>query len=461
MSSLVPIVMFGWVPVVLAMFLLLPPRRAVITAFLAAWLFLPMAGYSIPGIPDYTKMTATCYGALFGLLVFDTGHLFSFRPHWVDCAVIMFCGSAVPAAIANGWGLYDGLSFMNDQVATWGLPYFIGRLYFRTLDDLRELAIGLFIGGLIYVPFCLYEIKMSPQLHRIVYGYLQHSWGQTKRFGGWRPMVFMQHGLMVGMWMCMTALVGFWLWITGSLRRLGGWPVALLVAVLILTALLCKSFGAIALLAGGMAVFASIWMWRTRWLLWALIAAAPAYMVARAGFDWHPDTPLAIVTAVAGPDRAESWQTRIDSEDDFIRAAWQKPFTGWRHWFDTKPLWTGSRAIPDGLWTTILVQMGFPALLAFVLMLLLPVVLFVRRYRPQSWLRVDIAPAAALAMVLVLYLIDCVSNAMVNPLFTLVAGGLASVVTARVDVLASASAPATRRAKPILNLPSIRQPRTQ
>jgi O-antigen ligase len=350
---------------------------------------------------------------------------------------------------------------MNDQVATWGLPYFIGRLYFRTLDDLRELAIGLFIGGLIYVPFCLYEIKMSPQLHRIVYGYLQHSWGQTKRFGGWRPMVFMQHGLMVGMWMCMTALVGFWLWITGSLRRLGGWPVALLVAVLILTALLCKSFGAIALLAGGMAVFASIWMWRTRWLLWALIAAAPAYMVARAGFDWHPDTPLAIVTAVAGPDRAESWQTRIDSEDDFIRAAWQKPFTGWRHWFDTKPLWTGSRAIPDGLWTTILVQMGFPALLAFVLMLLLPVVLFVRRYRPQSWLRVDIAPAAALAMVLVLYLIDCVSNAMVNPLFTLVAGGLASVVTARVDVLASASAPATRRAKPILNLPSIRQPRTQ
>jgi len=33
----------------------------------------------------------------------------------------------------NGSGVYDGLSVMLSQIVTWGLPYFIGRVYF---DDL-------------------------------------------------------------------------------------------------------------------------------------------------------------------------------------------------------------------------------------------------------------------------------------------------------------------------------------
>ena len=60
MTILVPITLFGWVPCVLLLFLWLPPRRAVITAFLAGWLFLPAATFQLPGIPDYSKMMATC-----------------------------------------------------------------------------------------------------------------------------------------------------------------------------------------------------------------------------------------------------------------------------------------------------------------------------------------------------------------------------------------------------------------
>ena len=51
MTILVPIALFGWIPVVLMIFSLLPPRRAVIAAFISAWLFLPMAGYSDSGVP--------------------------------------------------------------------------------------------------------------------------------------------------------------------------------------------------------------------------------------------------------------------------------------------------------------------------------------------------------------------------------------------------------------------------
>ena len=42
MNLLVPVTLFGWIPVAIALFLLLPPRRAVIVAFLLAWLFLPL-----------------------------------------------------------------------------------------------------------------------------------------------------------------------------------------------------------------------------------------------------------------------------------------------------------------------------------------------------------------------------------------------------------------------------------
>ena len=51
-NSLVTMALLGWIPVVLAVFCILPPRRAVIAAFLGAWLFLTMAGIKIAeGIP--------------------------------------------------------------------------------------------------------------------------------------------------------------------------------------------------------------------------------------------------------------------------------------------------------------------------------------------------------------------------------------------------------------------------
>ena len=43
----------------------------------------------------------------------------------------------------------------------------------NTADTLRDLCLSIIIGGVIYLPLCLYEIRMSPQLHSIFYGFLQ------------------------------------------------------------------------------------------------------------------------------------------------------------------------------------------------------------------------------------------------------------------------------------------------
>src|SRR5438552_2681123 len=110
-NSVVSIVLFGWIPVVLILFCLLPARRAVIVAFLLAWLFLPMASIKIAaGIPLYSKMSATCTGILLAALIFDTRRLFSFRPAWIDVPMVIWCTCPMASSLSNELGYYDGFS---------------------------------------------------------------------------------------------------------------------------------------------------------------------------------------------------------------------------------------------------------------------------------------------------------------------------------------------------------------
>jgi hypothetical protein len=140
MTDLVPIALFGWIPAVLFIFAVLPPRRAVIVAFLFAWLFLPVAAYKLTGLPEYSKMSATCGGVLLGTLLFDPGRFLTLRPHWADLPMAVWCSVPLASSLSNNLGVYDGLSATLSQTVQWGLPYLIGRLYFSDWAAVRELA---------------------------------------------------------------------------------------------------------------------------------------------------------------------------------------------------------------------------------------------------------------------------------------------------------------------------------
>src|SRR5690606_24521888 len=186
------------------------------TAFIGGWLFLPMAGYEFAGMPGFGKIEAASYGALIGVLLFDSSRLGRFRLSWIDLPMIMWCLVPMASSVTNGLGAYDGASAVWSQSVMWGVPYLIGRLYFSDLEGLQVLAKAMVVGGLLYVPLCLLEIRMSPRLHIWVYGFHQHVWRQSHAFGGWRPTVFMQHGLAVGMWMTVVSLLAIWLWWSGA-----------------------------------------------------------------------------------------------------------------------------------------------------------------------------------------------------------------------------------------------------
>ncbi len=425
------IALFAAVGVIAALFAFMPPHRAAIAGYIGAWLFLPQASVPVLGFPDLTKTTAASAGILLGMVCFDAARLMRFRPHWVDIPAVVLIGVPMISSLTNDLGAYDGASACLAQFVTWGLPYFIGRLYIENLQVMRELAMGIFIGGLIYVPLCLIEVRFSPQLHRLVYGYHQHEFVQTIRGDSYRPMVFMQHGLMVAMWMASATIVAFWLWFSGTVKKMFGVPMIVHAVVLLGVTVLCKSMGALALGTLGLPV---LWMsakLRTAWIFVLLVALPPTYMYLRVNNIWDGEPIPSIVESIS-PERAESLMYRLNAESIMTDRAMERKWFGWGGWGRSIVKNEYGRAVAetDGLWIIAIGTTGIIGLAALTAMLGMPVLLFASRIKAAWWAVPAVAPTAVLALLLLLHSIDNLVNAMVNPTYIMIAGGLGTLFIA-------------------------------
>jgi len=434
MTPLVYLVMFGWIPFVFYLFMRFPPQRAVITSFIIAWLFLPQAKFPLPGLPDYTKMSATCYGILLATVVYDAARLTSFRFGWLDIPMLIWCLCPIPSSLTNDLGLYDGVSSALAQTVAWGLPYFLGRLYLSNLEGLRQLAIGIFAGGVAYIPFCLVENFTGPLLHLKVYGFNAfNDWSQARRYGGWRPVVFMNHGLMVGVWMMAATLIGIWLWKTGTLKKLWNIPINRLVYALIVTFILARSTGAyVLLLLGVLFLFTAKWF-RTALPVLILIIGISSYLYLGVTGTFTSEQTIAGLSQVFSEDRVASLAFRFKNEEVLGAKARERMMFGWGGYgraliYDQN----GKQlTIPDSLWIVTFGNRGLLGVICITAVLLLPVFCFLTfRYRANLWSHPKVAPAAVLAVILSLYMLDCVLNAMVNPMFSLTCGGISGLAMA-------------------------------
>ncbi|HEY9827832.1 MAG TPA: O-antigen ligase domain-containing protein, partial [Stenomitos sp.] len=341
MNPLGYFVMVVWVPIVLYLFSRLPVQRALIVSFLAGWLFLPEASIPLAGIPDINKVSLTCYGILIATALFDFQRFREFRMHWVDAPMLVWCLCPAVSSLTNGLGPYDGFASALAQTVTWGFPYFLGRLYLGSFRGLQQLAIAIVLGGLIYIPLCLFEIRMSPQLHFWLYGFYPQSFDQAIRYGGFRPIVFMQHGLMVGVWMMTATLLAFGFWRIGALagllqqfvqgigdrsQRTTGQTVAPEGLVgpslgiflgLLATFVLVKSTGAYFLLALGIVLFLTMRWSRTALPLLLIVGVMCAYLGFASGGGMTPQAMeqiSATATQLTTADRAASLTFRLKNE---------------------------------------------------------------------------------------------------------------------------------------------------
>lgn len=445
-NPLVPLTMVSWAPLVGWLFSKFHPRQAAALGFVFAWMFLPVANIPIKGLPDITKVTVSCASIFLAAWFFDRERLLSFRVKLVDVPILLWCTCPFFSSVFNGLGAYDGLSESMYQTFTWGLPYFVARIYFSDLKGLNTLAVAVVIGGLIYVPLCIEEIIMSPQLHRLTYGFHQHSFLQTMRGGGFRPMVFMEHGLMVAMWMVSATMLGLWLAYSGVLPKkwsiipyghlLGKIPLWVLLSVLLATTALMKSAGAFALFGLGLFTLYVSNKLKTAIIVLVLLTIPPTYIVTRSTGTWSGENLTSFVAEKFSEKRAQSLQFRFDNENILVEKALQGTFFGWGGWNRSRVFDQDGKdiSVTDGLWIITLGTKGIYGLVLLLIVIELPVVLLLYRAGPALWNRPEFAAAAAMAILLTLYMIDNLLNGMINPIFMLFNGGLCGALSQGVPV---------------------------
>jgi hypothetical protein len=381
----------------------------------------------ISGLPDYDKLTAIVLGILLGTLLFQPNRLLSLRPRWFDLPIICWCLCPLVSSLENGLGWYDGSSALLATFVHWGLTYLIGRMYFNTLEGLRELTIGVFIGGLAYVLPTAFEIRMSPMLRGIVYGVAS---GAGMRFGGYRPVVFLTTGLEHGMWMTAAVLTGTWLWKWGRLRRIGLVPVgSVLIPVLSIITILCRSTGALVLLLCGLLVLWLSTRFNSKLFVAALLLIAPMYYALRIPNISSGEELVNAIETYLSPERAESLGFRFKSENKLTVRALQQPVWGWGGWGRSRITGEDGRdqAPTDGMWIIYLGTYGLVGLTTWTVVMLLPSWLFLSRYSVSEWKTPLVGPLASVAVLLGLYQIDCLVNGFINPIFLVAAGGLICV----------------------------------
>ncbi len=260
---------------------------------------------------------------------------------------------------------------------------------------------------------------MSPQLNRMVYGFFSHDWRQVLRGGGFRPMVFLQHGLWLAIFFCCSAIA-----IAGILRgcdatQRGKWYAAL--GWIALVMVLSKSLGAliVAIALVPVVLFLRV---HVQLLIAAILAGTVLlYPVLRAN-DLIPTERIEMLAAKIDPNRAGSLGYRFDNEDILLEKAQEKRLFGWGIWGRARVFNEKGQDISttDGYWVILLGEGGLVRYLAEYGLMAIPVILLYRRRREY-----DVGPATgALCLVLVANMVDTIPNAGLTPVTWLMAGAL-------------------------------------
>ncbi|QDU89335.1 hypothetical protein Pla175_27240 [Pirellulimonas nuda] len=425
MSPFAHIMLLCWLPAILLASGYVNGQKLVVFAVVFGWLALPNGGYDLAGLPDYTKTSATTLALVLVAFLLGNQQVSAPRFQWFDLLPIAICVAPLFSSISNGLGLYDGVSAILLTSFTYGFPYAIGRTQLCNQNGLRMLCIGILAGSLIYVPLCLLEMRLSPQLHNWIYGY-SHRWNAGgHRLGGWRPIVFLDGGLQLAMWMSTATLIGGWLWRKGVWRSSFGIGAGKLTLTLLATALLCRSAGALVLLCGGALVLWVTDLSRSKTALAALLLMPPTYMTVRTIGEWSWQPAVEVARAL-GEDRANSLRVRFENEDLLLQKAIEKPLFGWGGWGRSRAVDAdGKDCITDGMWIIQLGEHGFFGLISTFALFILPLAMMLWNYPSKRLCDPELAAPLVLSVSMILISIDNLMNDMPNPVYIV---GIGAVV---------------------------------
>jgi len=321
-----------------------------------------------------------------------------------------------------GLTLRDLVSVVSNQIIVL-LPFLVARQYLSTQTGMRELVVAFLVGGLIYSIPSLFEVRLSPQINIWVYGFFQHSFEQMMRDGGFRPIVFLPHGLWLAVFMVMALLSATALTRTveGATRRRYAIAILYLAGVLYL----CKSLASLVygIVFTPVVLLASPKMQIRLAILCALIAVI--YPMLR-NTGQVPVEKILEQAVAFDPARAQSLEFRLGNEELLLARADEKPWFGWGGWgrgliwdFEADKI----KSIPDGRWIITFGAFGWVGYIAEMGLLALP--LFLLGAAMRGMRNSDLSPyVAPIAIILAVNMIDMLLNATLVPITWVCAGAV-------------------------------------
>lgn len=422
-----------WPFVTLALFVAMSPPRAIIWSLLAGYLFLPVkTSFDFPGVPALDKTSIANLSALVCALIFVGGRAARFpREWWLLVLMLVYLISPMLTVFTNrdalmfgelllpGLQPYDAFSAAAYKAIDL-IPFLLGYNLLRSSSSQQDLLQSLAISAIGYSILMLVEIRLSPQLHVWIYGFFPHSFGQQVRDGAFRPVVFLGHGLLVAIFTAMGVVATAYL----ARRKLPIFGISswFWLAYLAIILVLCRSFGALILAASATVLIATVSRRQTVSSICAIVGLLVLTYPALRGADLVPVQAFADQVADVSAERAGSFQTRIDNEDQLLKRANDRPWFGWGGYGRNRIYNedTGKDlSITDGTWIIIVGTYGWVGYIAAFGLLCAP--LLNRSRQPIS--------TTALSLILAVNLLDLLPNSSVGPMTWLLAGAIASGTT--------------------------------
>jgi hypothetical protein len=283
----------------------------------------------------------------------------------------------------------------------------------------------LIIAGLLYSLLELFEVRFSPQLHTWIYGYFPHSFEEQMRGGGFRPVVFLGHGLLVAFFTCTTAVAAAAFWRTNTrVIRTIRLPGSVITAYLYIVLALCKTASD---LIYGTLLVPLVRLATPRMQLnvaVCLVSLALLYPMLRLA-DLIPTKAALELSETISADREGSLRARLTTEDELLTRATERFFFGWGR-FGRGGLHNDrgeQTSKPDGTWIILIGEFGFVGFLAEFGLLALPVFSAARALRFAESAK-DRVFLSALALILAINIFDLLPNSPLRPWTWLIGGAL-------------------------------------
>jgi hypothetical protein len=404
------------------MFAVFRPAKAITLVMFIGMLFLPELA-TIPGMSFMDKHALTASCAILGCLLFARRRIRQIRIGrgidlmiWAKILAMvitvttnrepLFYGPLMLPGMSNS----DAISNVLRNVTRFAFPFWLGRMAIGNSRDARILIRMVVVFGLIYSLFEIFEMRMSPSLNNWVYGIVTiENFNIAIRWGGYRPTVFLFHGLATAIFTLVSTLfAAAWSTINKRFYGMPSWAITLYLAIILI---LCRSTGAIIL---GLITLPVLWFFKpSRWTKVALIGAVLFWVYPTLRIlHLFPDETLAeLALTSTNEDRTQSLTFRFDNEHILVKKANERLFFGWGGYGRNRVYneYGQDTTITDGAWIILLSCEGIISLILYFGIMTIPIFLAARRTRhiphqaPQALL-------GGLAIVIPIYMLDMLLN---------------------------------------------------